>query len=193
MRMKSIALAGGASCGKTSLARHLTTRLYNQMEPKRNAQQVTEFARDYIDECRAANDGEFRPTFADQQLFFREQLRREDKLNRNVVEFMITDSPIFLTLVYAFPMINPLDYQMRMQYVHLYEEWLRDHKFRYDHVFILAREKEFFQDGTRGGTKEGAEDIHKRVVGFLDYHEIAYTHISGNDEERVDSVLEHIL
>lgn len=79
--MKRIALAGGASCGKTSLARHLTTELYNRMQPKRNAQQVTEFARDFINECRRRNHGVFMPQFADQQMFFREQLRREDALD----------------------------------------------------------------------------------------------------------------
>lgn len=191
--MKRIALAGGASCGKTSLARHLTTELYNNQEPKRNAQQIDEFARFYIDECRRHKDGEFEPTFADQQLFFREQLRREDRLNEDAVEFMITDSPIFLTIVYALPMVNTKDYQQRMQYIHLYEEWLRNHHQRYDHVFLLAREKKFFKDGTRGGTQEGAEDIHQRIIGFLDYHEISYEHIAGKDQERVNKVLEFIL
>lgn len=59
--MKRIALAGGASCGKTSLARHLTTELYNNRAPKRNAQHVPEFARDHINECRR-RDGTFIPT-----------------------------------------------------------------------------------------------------------------------------------
>lgn len=191
--MKRIALAGGASCGKTSLARHLTTELYNRMDPKRNAQQVSEFARDFINECRRKNSGSFKPSFADQQMFFREQLRREDALDESAVEFMITDSPIFLTLVYALPMVDPGNYQERQWYLKLYEEWLESHVDRYDHVFILAREKEFFKDGTRGGTKEGAEDIHHRVIGFLRYHEIPFAHISGSDEERVQKVLEHIL
>lgn len=191
--MKRIALAGGASCGKTSLARHLTTKLYNQMEPKRNAQHVTEFARDFINECRKADPlGNFDALFADQQMFFREQLRREDALPEEV-EFLITDSPIFLTLVYAYPMILPEEYQERQWYLKLYEEWLANHIHRYDHVFILAREKEFFQDGTRGGTQKGAEDIHQRVVGFLRYHEIPFVDICGSDGERVEKVLKHIL
>ncbi len=190
--MKRIALAGGASCGKTSLARHLTTELYNNMNPKRNAQQVTEFARDHINECKR-NDGCFEPDFADQQMFFHEQLRREDALDSASVEFMITDSPIFLSLVYAFPMIEPARYSHRQWYIKLYEEWLAKYVKRYDHVFVLAREKPFFNDGTRGGTKEGAEDIHERVIGFLRYHEIGFEDISGTDSERVDRVLEYIL
>jgi len=190
--MKRIALAGGASCGKTSLARHLTTKLYNQMNPKRNAQQVTEFARDHINECKRS-DGEFVPDFADQQMFFHEQLRREDALDPESVEFMITDSPIFLSLVYAFPMVEPNKYAQRQWYIKLYEEWLADHVKRYDDVFVLAREKPFFNDGTRGGTQEGAEDIHERVIGFLKYHEIGFKDISGTDSERVDRVLEYIL
>jgi nicotinamide riboside kinase len=191
--MKRIALAGGASCGKTSLARHLTTELYNNMDPKRNAQQITEFARDYINECRRANSGEFVPQFADQQMFFREQLRREDSLDPTKVEFMITDSPIFLTIIYAWPMVRGEDYQSRNWYLKLYEEWLTNHVHRYDHTFILAREKAFFEDGTRGGTQEGAEDIHDRVIGFLRYHELPFIHIGGSDMERVEKVLEHIL
>lgn len=190
--MKRIALAGGASCGKTSLARHLTTELYNNMNPKRNAQQVTEFARDHINECRR-NDGEFNPDFADQQMFFHEQLRREEALNPDAVEFMITDSPIFLSLVYAFPMVTPETYAQRQWYIKLYEEWLADHVQRYDHMFVLAREKPFFNDGTRGGTNEGAEDIHERIIGFLRYHEIPFADICGKDCERVEKVLEHIL
>lgn len=190
--MKRIALAGGASCGKTSLARHLTTRLYNQMEPKRNAQHVTEFARDYINECRR-NEREFRPAFADQQMFFREQLRREEALDPDKVEFLITDSPVFLTIIYAFPLVDVTRYPHRQWYLKLYEEWLAQHSRRYDHVFVLAREKEFFRDGTRGGTKEGAEDMHRRIVSFLTYHEVPYTSIEGTDEQRVDAVLRVIL
>jgi nicotinamide riboside kinase len=191
--MKRIALAGGASCGKTSLARHLITELYNNMEPKRNAQQVTEFARDFINECRRANNGEFIPYFADQQMFFQEQLRREESLDTNKVEFMITDSPIFLSIIYAWPMVNPHSFQHRQWYLKLYEQWLAKHVYRYDHIFVLAREQEFFHDGTRGGTLEGAEDIHERVLGFLRYHELPFIHIDGTDKERVGKVLECIL
>lgn len=190
--MMRIALAGGASCGKTSLARHLTTRLYNEITPKRNAQQITEYARDFINECRQTNNGIFSPAFSDQQMFFREQLRREDILPKEV-EFLITDAPVFLTLIYAFPMVNPKHFQNRQWYLKLYEEWLTSHVDRYDYIFLLAREKPFFQDGTRGGTQEGAEDIHKRIIGFLNYHEIPYINISGNDKERVDKILPYIL
>ena len=90
-------------------------------------------------------------------------------------------------------MITPALYARRQWYLKLYEEWLADHTRRYDHVFVLAREKPFFNDGTRGGTKEGAEDIHQRIISFLRYHEIGFVDISGTDEDRVDMVLEHIL
>lgn len=190
--MINIALAGGPSCGKTSLARYLTTRLYNEMEPKRNAQHVTEFARDFINECRQVNGGHFHPKFADQQIFFREQLRREKSLPPTV-EFMITDSPIFLTLIYAFTMVDPKDFQNREWYLKLYEEWLTSYVNHYDHIFILERENEFFKDGTRGGTEKDAEHIHNKIIGFLNFHNIPFEYISGNDKERVDKVLELIL
>lgn len=189
--MKRIALAGGASCGKTSLARHLTTELYNNQEPKRNAQQVIEFARDYINGCRRHQNGEFSPCFAEQLMFFNAQLQREDDLPKEV-EFLITDSPVFLSLVYALPMVDFSNYQQRQQYLFLENEWLKVCK-RYDQIFVLAREKDFFQDGTRGGTKEGAEDVHERVIGFLNYHEMSYANIAGSDEDRVEQVLEYIL
>lgn len=189
--MKRIALAGGASCGKTSLARHLTTELYNNQTPKRNAQHIPEFARDHINECRRM-DGTFIPTMATQQMFFYEQMAREDALDSSEVEFLITDSPIFLTVVYAWPLVTPRSYSSRVTYEKLYDTWLQQYA-RYDHVFLLAREKAFFQDGTRGGSAEGAMDMHERIWAFLCYHEISFTEVRGHDLERVAQVLQEIL
>lgn len=191
--MKRIALAGGPGSGKTSAARQLVTELYNKAEPKRNAQQVTEFARDYINACRTHQEGQFRPTLADQMMIYREQLSREEILNPDHVEFLVTDSPTFLTFVFGLPMIAPRDYQQRQCFLRLYDEWLATggHA-RYDHVFLLKREKPFFQDGTRGEDAERAKKIDARIRGFLTYHEIDFIDIEGTDEERIKKILEVI-
>ncbi len=190
--MKRIAFAGGPGCGKTSAARQLVTELYNKSEPKRNAQQVTEFARDYINACRRNQNGRFDPTLADQQMIYREQLHREDILDPEAVEFMVTDSPIFLTFIFGLPMIRTEDYQQRQCYLKLYDEWLGKHLNRYDHVIVLGREKPFFLDGTRGENEESAAILDDRIKGFLTFHGIPWRMTVGDGDAEIAAIVEAV-
>lgn len=190
--MIKIAFCGGPGCGKTSLARQLTTELYNKRHL--NAQQVTEFARDYINECRRDEGGDYVPSMADQMLIFHNQINRERMVCPVSVDYMITDSPVFLPIIFAYPLFDQKTLQSRRQYLSIYEEWLSKNitDYAYDYLFLLKREKPFLKDGTRGEDETQAIELDMKISGFLNMHGLFPLEVQGTDEERVQRVLRAI-
>jgi nicotinamide riboside kinase len=188
--IKRIGFVGGPGCGKTSLARQLTTELYNNRQL--NAQQITEFARDYINECKREQSEAFEPTMADQLLIYQEQIKREDCICLDAADCLITDSPIFLPIVFAYPLFDRNSAQSRKQYLSLYDDWLANHTCRYNMIFLLKREKPFLKDGTRNEDETQAIELDMRIKGFMDLHSIGYADIAGTDEERLARVLRYL-
>ena len=176
-----IAIAGGPGSGKTSLARQLTTQLYNV--EKRNAQYVPEFARDYINACRDRQDGKYHASLADQWLIYFKQAERESTIPDNV-EFVITDSPIFLPIVFALSLVDYQNYQHRQNFLHMYDDWMSYQKW-YDLIIVLRREKPFLKDGTRGESAEEADNIGERIEAFLTLNHIPFHIVAGPDEQRL--------
>lgn len=183
--MIRIGIAGGPGSGKSSLARQLTTELYNKR--RFNAQYVTEFARDYIN--RALMHGKFTPSIADQFVIFNSQIEREDIVPGNA-DFLIADSPIFLSLIFAYNNCDMSNFQQRSAYISLYETFIGKYLKRYDHVFVLQRQKDFLKDGTRHETAEEADEIGRQIMAFLNLHKIPFNYIMAEtDVARVNSVL----
>jgi len=179
-----IAISGGPGSGKTSLARQLTTKLYN--EKGINTKHIEEYARLYIDECNF--HGQFSPELSDQQLIFAKQVEREMAVPENV-RFSISDSPLFLPLIFTFNLITPTLYQDRTVYLHLYNEFLAKYTSHYNYIFFVSREKPYLKDGTRKQSEEEAKNVDSQIVSFLELHKMHYHRISGTDEERVAKVL----
>lgn len=187
--MIKIAIAGGPGSGKLSLARQLITELYNHQQ--RNAQLVTEFARDYINACRHQQDGEFHPSLADQLLIYHSQLEREAVIPQKA-EFLITDSPAFLPIIFASNMCDRSSYQQRTIFLHMYGSFFTRIDQSYDLVIMLDREKPFLKDGTRGEDEQQADDLGRQIRAFLDLHGMPYHDVKGPDEVRVLQVLKFI-
>lgn len=185
--MIRVAIAGGPGSGKTSLARHLTTELYNVR--KKNAQHVTEFARDYINAARRAQNGKFHPSMADQLLMYHQQVERESNLP-DEVKYMFTDSPLFLGMVFATNMLDPLNFQSRTQCLHLFDHFLTNHcKGWYDLIVVVRREKPFLNDGTRGESATEADDIGEKIESLLNLFNLPYYLVFGSDTDRVSQVI----
>lgn len=183
--MIKVGIAGGPGSGKSSLARQLTTELYNKR--KYNAQYVTEFARDYIN--RALLHGKFIPTIADQFLIFHNQIERE-QIVLDKSDYLISDSPVFLPIIFAFNICDMSNFQQRLAYTSLYEMFLAKYLKWYDHIFVVQRQKDFLKDGTRHETVEEADQIGQQIVAFLKFHRIPFNNIFTElDEARVQCVL----
>ena len=186
--MIRIAMAGGPGCGKSSLSRQLTTELYNKR--KVNCQYVTEMARDYIN--KALLLGKFVPSIADQLIIFSKQIEREQIVPQSA-DFLITDSPIFLPLIFFHNLCDFTDFQQRTAFLHIYESYLDKYLKWYDYIFVLKRQKPFLKDGTRHESEEQSDEIGNQVYSFLKFHKIPFHTIqTPNDEERVKQVLEVI-
>lgn len=184
--MIKIAIAGGPGSGKSSLARLLTTELYNIKNI--NAQLITEFARDYINNC-VWHEG-FTPSLADQQLIYNKQIEREDTIPDNV-QYLISDSPIFIPLIFSKNLAKLQNYQDRTIYLNLYEDFLSKHLNRYDFIFFINRQKAFLKDGTRHETEEQADNIGKQIHGFLTFHKVSFIELRCiSNTERVKEVLQ---
>ncbi len=181
--MISIGICGGPSSGKTTLAKSLSNKLYLDGN---NVHYISEFARDYINKCKA--NGDFVPGIGDQAVIFDEQLDRENAVPKEA-EFVISDSPIFLPVIFTAKMTVFSSFQSRSFYLHFYEKALKELE-RYNHIFFVEHEKPFVSDGTRNETEHEAKQIGKQIRGFLDFHRISYTHITGDNEERVKRCLE---
>ncbi len=190
--MIRIGIAGAPGSGKTTLSRSLTNELHIKFG--KDAQYVSEFARDHINWVKMKNSDIYTPNLTDQILFFDKQLERETLLPPSV-EFVITDSPIFLSLIYTLIQCDLTNPQERAFYFHMYDKLIDvifNHWTDYDHIFLLDNSKDYRQDGTRIQTEDDREDIGKRIQGFLDMHGIQYTALPADNDERIQVCLKEI-
>lgn len=187
--MIRIGIAGGPGAGKSSLARQITTELYNKRNL--NAHYVTEFARDHINKAIQYGKGGFVPSLGDQLLIFDKQIERENIIPESTsITYVISDSPLFLPIIFAHNIAKMESYQDRSIYLHLYNTFLTNYLKRYDFVFLLQRQKDFRKDGTRHETAQEADEIGRQIHSFLNFHKIPFHYIMAeNDEIRIKEVL----
>jgi hypothetical protein len=122
---------------------------------------------------------------ADQILLYHSQAAREREIPPKAT-FMVTDSPVFLPLVFARRIMEPDNYQDRVIFFHLYEDWLaRYFEGWYNLILFVRREKEFLKDGTRGESSQEADEIGLQIEAFLRSNGVNFYHIEGSDERRV--------
>lgn len=167
-----IALAGGPGTGKTILARQLANDL--SILYLKNAFYVSEYAREYIAQMRQHTNGDYIPQMSDQLLFMDEQKKREEEAPEGV-DFIITDSPIFLSTIYAWRVHDDAFYRDTEQYLHLYRKLIKEGiTHSYDHIFVLSEVYDNLIDGVRVQTKEESEQITKQAIGFLEFHQMPF-------------------
>lgn len=168
--MKRIAVCGSPGSGKSTTSAHV----FVLMKIKGiNVDYVHEYVREEL------NKG-WKPTsMAEQFRILKHQREREDTLPENL-EYMITDSPLFLIYYYAIANTEkPLDDSFTL--ASLYEDFLQD-LMRYDKIYFMIRDKPYVQDGTRYQTEEESDAIHIQLKALLDLHKVEYVEIKGNKD-----------
>lgn len=151
-------LFGGPCCGKSTIAAATFSLLkLHGME----TELITEFAKDLVWEER------FR-TFKNQHYLFGKQHHRLWRIG-DKVDVMVTDSPIFLSLVYRKELYSDAFKKVVLEEFNAYNNM----------NFFLNRTKAYNEVG-RNQNKKEARQIDKEIMKDLDKHNIDYFGINSD-------------
>ena len=171
--MQVINLWGGPGTGKSTAAAGL---FYAMKKEQLNVELVTEYAKDATWEKR--ND------LRDDQIYiFAKQQRRIARLVDSGIEWVITDSPIPLGLVYIKPGVLSENFpKLVMEVFNKY----------HNHNFLLKRRFGYNPIGRNQKDQDEAEVYDRKVVNLLDACKVSFSIIQGG-ELAVDSIMNTIV
>ncbi len=168
--MKVINLFGGPGTGKSTTAAGVFYYLKRQGV---ECELVTEYAKDLVWSERTN-------MFTHQDYIFAKQRHRLERL-RDKVEYVITDSPLLLSLIYM-----PDSYVGSLHF----SDFIKDVDASFDNEnFLLRREKEYSPIG-RNQTEEEAKEIDGDIRKMLSSHNVKSTEVFY--ESAVSEILENI-
>lgn len=168
--MKVINIFGGPGAGKSTTAAGI---FYKMKQKGINVELVTEYAKDMTWEGRMNILG-------DQLYVLAKQQRRVSRLEGKV-DYVVTDAPFFLGLVYMEP-----------DYLKTFEPLVLEAWERYDnHCFMLNRQNIAFQEVGRNQDADGAKAIDDKLHRLLNSRRIPFTEIITSDSA-VDEILNHL-
>jgi ABC-type oligopeptide transport system ATPase subunit len=161
--MKVINLYGGPGSGKSTTAAGLFSLM--KIEGQR-VELVTEFARDEINSGNAHR-------LQNQDWIFAHQHHRIERLKDNGLDYVITDSPLLLMLVYA------ENVWIDKPYLNSFKQFVYDVDQTYtSYNFFMQRadqsESELEDDLGRIHTLEQSKKIDNQILTMLKYHNIIY-------------------
>lgn len=161
--VERIAILGGESTGKTSLAKALAERL------------ETRWVAEYGRELWEAKGG--RLEFPDMLRIAREQLRREQAACKSATRFVICDTTPLTTMLYSeaiFGRVDPILVDLAGR--------------PYDHIFLCEPDFDFVQDGTR--RDQAFQILQQRwYAAQLGKRRIPFQLLSGALQARVEKAL----
>lgn len=166
--MKVLNVWGGPGAGKSTTA----AALFYEMKKRRlEVELVTEYAKDMTWEGR-------QNILNDQLYIIAKQNRRLHRL-KGKIDWVITDSPLPLGLIY-----KPDDYYENFEPM-LMEVWNS-----YDNLnFLLGRDFEYQPIG-RNQTAEEAVEVDRVIVDFLNDHQVLYHRVTNDPEvDRITQIL----
>lgn len=167
MSLKVLNLLSGPGCGKSTTASGL---FYFMKKKGLRVELVREYIKNPVYEKRKI--------FDDQVYIFAKQHRLQHIL-KNDCDWIITDSPILLSAVYATENYFPSFQQLVLEAYDTYENY----------NFFLTREKEYVNLG-RNQTKEEAIEIDRKVKQFMVDNHLPYNVVPGNDA--VEQIMKHL-
>ncbi len=181
--MIKIAIMGAPSTGKTTLAKELSIHLLYRKG--KQSEYIDEYARQFVAKFGV-------PTIYDQYFFFEQQLKKEHAVNPNA-EYLVTDSPFYLSYIYGSKVMNRESEKERL-FFHALVERLLEHVNDYDYVIYLpADDSRLQKDGMRIHTTVfDQKDVDDRIRGFFSIYNIDYKTVTGTLEERIQKCCEII-
>lgn len=169
--MRVINVFGGPGAGKSTTA----AGLFFEMKKRQiEVELVTEYAKDMTWEKR-------HNVLTDQLYILAKQNRRLVRL-RGQVEWVITDSPLLLGLIYQHP-----------DYYKMFDPFVMEIFNSYDnHNFLIGRDFEY-QAAGRNQTADQAVEIDSEIKGLLDERQVPYTRVTNDPYvDRVTQILNAI-
>lgn len=161
---------GGPGAGKSTTAAGL---FYKMKQKGLNVELVTEYAKDMTWEGRMNILG-------DQLYVLAKQQRRVARLVGKV-DYVVTDAPFFLGLVYMEP-----------DYLRTFEPLVLEAWDRYEnHCFMLNRKNIQFQEVGRNQDAKQALEIDNKLHRLLNSRRIPFTEVVTSDTA-VDEILDHL-
>lgn len=171
--MKIINIFGGPGAGKSTTAAGL---FYEMKKAKLNVELVLEYAKDVVWERRY-------DLFDDQIYIFAKQQRRISRLHGHGIEWVITDSPVPLGLVYL------KDKSLSSNFGNLVIEVYNRYT---NYNFLLQRNYEYNPIGRNQKDEAEAKIYDQKVINLLDSYCIKFETILGG-EAAVHTILEKVV
>lgn len=150
---------------------------------------VPEYVRDFIDTYGITAIKQTGPLI--QCKFMDRQINLERKLP-DVAEGWVTDSPVFLSWMYAVRYSNirnigGVDIEAYIALKDCYKGFLRSLA-EYDYFIHVKREKKYMKDGTRTQSEEEAREIDTFILSILQWHNVKIIKVEGSTEERCQTL-----
>lgn len=175
---RKIAIAGGPSSGKSTVAREMVNTL--GIIFKANVELVSEYARTYI-----ARNGV--PKWYLQPLILWGQEYREQDAKH--ADTFVTDSPKFLPYFYTKRNLDKaLDNESTYVLSKLYNTSL--HALREYTDIILLKPRPVVPDGIRVQTTSDASELYDDIRSFLDSHKVNYIGVVGENE--IEAIVDEV-
>lgn len=171
--MKIIDIWGGPGAGKSTTAAGL---FYEMKKARLNVELVTEYAKDAVWERRY-------DLFDDQIYIFAKQQRRISRLEGHGIDWVITDSPVPLGLVYL------KDKNLSSNFSNLVMEVYNRYT---NYNFLLQRNYEYNPIGRNQKDEAEAKLYDQKVINLLDSYCIKFETILGG-EAAVNTILEKVV
>lgn len=181
--MIKIGLLGGPSSGKSTLAAALFAEL---KELGWKTEQVQEYAREFINKNGAITN------ILNQYLLYEKQSEKES-IVPETIEYLITDSPTILSLIYAIHYATPVNRDHQQMIINLYEKFIKYDRLNYDYLFLLPSIRNYVIDGTRTQTAKEATELGNKIKIFLDLHNMKYSLLHNKETKiRVQSIIQQL-
>ena len=171
--MQVINIWGGPGSGKSTAAGGL---FYEMKKLQLQVELVTEYAKDATWEQRAN-------ILNDQIYIFAKQQRRISRLVNSGIDWVITDSPIPLGLVYMKPGVLSENFPKLV--IEVFDQY-------HNHNFLLQRHFDYNPIGRNQRDADEAEIYDRKVANLLSACRINFTTIKGG-EVAVDRIMQDVV
>ncbi len=176
--MIKVGIVGAPSSGKTTLAEGISFAYKSKGNLKRIAL-ITEYAREFVKDFKI-------PTTSDQKHILDKQLENEQLAEG--ASLMITDSPFWLSYIYACHASNPPT-SKDSYYINQIHQTIINKINYYDIIIFLQHNPDFL---TKVNIKDGQRvhddvseiiNIDKKIEGFMNLHGIEYKIVRETDAD----------